>query len=104
MAQYINKSDIETELTKRMLTYKHLMFNATNGSMQQYFVGQEAVCGELLSFLQILEVKEVDLNKEIEKYFLANADCLINCNSEEVVKKLAAYFFELGLNSKIPNF
>lgn len=56
--------------------------------------GKENICNELLSFLDTLEVKDVDLEKEIEK-------CLKRHNMLALGRKdftdIAKYFFELGL-------
>lgn len=56
-----------------------------------------ATCRKVLSFINTLEVKEVDLEKEIEKYLLTNATFLIGGDSKLVVHHIAKHFFELGL-------
>ena len=69
------------------------------------------VCyNEILSFLNTLEVKEVDLEKEIDDYTNSNfSECydgvlLSDASSMELtlldVAPMARYFFELGLNAK----
>ena len=56
------------------------------------------MCKQILSFINSQEVKEVDLNEEIEK-------CLKRYNMLAVGKKdftdIAKHFFELGLHSTI---
>lgn len=51
-----------------------------------------------------LEVKsvepEVDLEKEVEKYLLDNADFVIKSTSNEMVNTLARHFYELGKNTR----
>lgn len=59
-------------------------------------LGKRKVCKDIKEFLDTLEVKEVDLGKEIEK-------CLKQYHMLAVGKKdfapIAKYFFELGLKA-----
>lgn len=43
---------------------------------------------------------EVDLEKEVEKYLLDNADFVIKSTSNEMVNTLARHFYELGRKAK----
>ena len=100
--QYINKSSIITEIRKLLhnaeayLKYHH----NKNDELVHSFKHQKLTMCELLSFIDSLEVKEVDLEKEIEKYLLTNAAFLIGGDSKLVVHHIARYFFELGLKTK----
>ena len=55
---------------------------------------------ELMCFLDTLEVKEIDLEKEIEDYMFNNTFFIINASSKETVTALAKHFFELGLKAQ----
>ncbi len=76
MKQYIDKDDIVAEIERKKAYAQTLGDNAINSSMQQFYDGMREGCDNLLSFLNTLEVKEVDLtdrktdwrpsNKQIE--------------------------------------
>jgi len=76
MTQYIDKAALVAEIER--ISFK----NFFDGSL---YVDTE----ELLTFLNTLEVKEVDLEKEYEKYY----------EQERYIQtfKLAKHFFELGI-------
>ena len=71
-------------------------------------IGQETVLNEmiaaelnrLISFVASLqqEQPDVDLEKEVEKYLLDNADFVTKSTSNEMVNALARHFYELGRN------
>ena len=85
--------------------------------MQQFFDGMKQSCVDILSFLDTLEVKEVDLEKLINDYFTgwyfdSELDILAKPNNYSAtvgdVKEIAKHFFELGLKAQhssigIPN-
>lgn len=54
-----------------------------------------ATCINVLSFLDTLETKEVDLEKELEQYLYAN-----DIKFSYQIKYFAKYFFELGLKAQ----
>ena len=61
---------------------------------------------DILSFLDTLEVKEIDLEKEIESYYFHQCD-LSWCKDlysltyiRDTLSKIAKYFFEFGLNAQ----
>ena len=59
--------------------------------LTEYNSGYKNALIDILSFLDTLEVKEVDLEKEL-KHLIGNVG---QCD-----RKLAKYFFELGLKTK----
>ena len=61
MKQYIDKSKIVAEIESKRKYAQHLGDNAINSSMQQFYDGMKQGCVDILSFLDTLEVKEVDL-------------------------------------------
>ena len=67
MEQYINKSKVVAEIERKKAHAQTLGDNAINSSMQQFYDGMREGCNNLLSFINTLEVKDVDLDKEIEK-------------------------------------
>lgn len=90
MKHLIDKSAVVAEIKKKIRT-------------EQGYSSGDAECGyrdcarEILSFLDTLEVKEVDLNEEIEK-------CMKKHNMLAVGRKdftdIAKHFFELGLKAQ----
>ena len=61
MAQYISKSALVAEIESKRKYAQTLGDNAINSSMQQFYDGMKQGCVDILSFLNTLEVKEVDL-------------------------------------------
>ena len=97
MTKYISKSALIAEIEKRIdaaLTRQHNL----------KAIGQETVLNEMLanelnriiSFLDTLEVKEVDLDKEITDYleeFIADP-------TKSYFRQAMLHFFELGLKAR----
>ena len=93
MAQYIDKSAVVAEIEK--------IYNEDYKFLPSDIVESvEAFKDDLLIALNTLEVNEVDLEKEIEKYLLTNATLLIGGDSKLVVHHIAKHFFELGLKAQ----
>ena len=87
MEQYIKKSAIEAEIKKRRSRNSRNKLNLAAAFEDNY----------LLSFINTLESKEVDLEKEVEvalKRFLYNLTC------KEEYYKFARHFFELGIKAQ----
>lgn len=57
-----------------------------------------AVLEEILSFLDTLEVKEVDLEKELDRY--TNSAEYVYNETRDSYFLVAKYFFELGLKAQ----
>ena len=57
-----------------------------------------ATCGKILLFLDTLEVKEVNLDKELD--FVKDAYYYFTSDERSGMKKVAKHFFELGLKAK----
>jgi len=79
MAQYISKSDLVAEIEKRRNRNSKNKLNLAAAFEDNY----------LLSFIDTLEVKEVDLESEL-KHLIGNVG---QCD-----RNIAKHFFELGLN------
>ena len=104
MEQYIPKSAVVAEIRKRFDEY-------TSSILKHYDACKEAKAqelGKLLTILDTLEVKEVDLEKEINNYISNNffgsetVGFYANRTKEEPndrdIVLVAKHFFELGLS------
>ena len=90
MEQYIKKSALVAEIERRI---KGL--NACHADRVAGYAGEISGLERLLSFLNTLEVKEVDLDMEVALW--ANAIPEIRLDD---IERLAKYFFELGLKTQ----
>ena len=72
MAQYIDKSALvaEIERIKKSICSDRFLSEYEKGCNQ----GKEDICNDLLSFLDTLEVKDVDLEKEKDSYVKIHKD------------------------------
>ena len=94
MEQYIPKSALLAEikrLRERFIAFHHR--DGNDWSLDNY--GKMRAYNEVLSSLDTLEVKEVDLGLEIALW--ANAIPKIRYDD---VERLAKYFFELGIKAQ----
>ena len=101
MTQYIDKSTLMEEIERRRdLHYKYYRKNGA-GSIAECKYDEDR---DILSFIDTLEVKEVDLEKEIEEHLEECLDVKFPTTDIELIKKDVAYtariFFELGLKAK----
>ena len=96
MEQYIDKSAVIAEIEREKVYAQTMGDNAINSSMQQFYDGMVECCNRILDALDSLEVKEVDLKKEINKYIRDN----ICGYTVPGVEETAKYFFELALKVK----
>lgn len=86
----IDKDAVEAEIRKRLLPVirdKHY---------DEWEEGQDSERIAILGIIDTLEVKEVDLEKEMEKWIENNQDTAGFYNNVEFAK----HFFELGLKTK----
>ena len=100
--ELIDKDKIVAEL-KRLIAYSQNMEdNAINSSMQQFFDGMKEGYTDVLSSIQSIETKEVDLEKEFYDFL----DTLIGKDnghlSEDELFSIAEHFYELGLKANNP--
>lgn len=69
MIQYIDKAAVVAEIEKRISMDNERAASFSSDSEHDYFYRvKESVYKDLLKFLNTLEVKEVDLDKEIERF------------------------------------
>lgn len=91
--ELIDKSEVVKEIEKRL--HANGAFDEVGDEAWSEDVGMCNAYKSILSFLNTLEVKDVDLDLEIT--LLANAIPEIRLDD---VERLAKYFFELGLKTK----
>jgi len=97
MAHYIDKDALVAEIERRRDA-------ALMRQQNLEAIGQETVLNEMIafelnriiSFIDTLEVKEVDLNKEIANQYEANYEEYL---TYEEFSDIAKHFFELGLKA-----
>ena len=90
MAQLIDKSAVVAEIEKEL--------NTTKKYSTEYVNGKKYALKKILSFLDTLEVKEVDLEKELD--FVKDAYYYFTSDERDSMKKVAKHFYELGLKTK----
>ena len=107
MAQYIDKDALVAEIIRRR---KAIPKEEDDKRLKAVYGNEAFVLTDLLSFIDTLEVNEVDLDEEIEEYFkgwrtnyyseteelLKPNDCTVEIDD---VKEIAKYFFELGFKA-----
>ena len=89
MEEYIKKSEVIAEIKKRL---KH---NGTRAELDRsaFMAGREKEDEDILTFLDTLEVKEVDLEKDVDAILETN-----DWNYDKIdFYEFAKHFFELGL-------
>lgn len=89
----IDKDALVAEIKRRII----LLENNSNGIIimlaSGMFVNEYK---DLLSFLDTVEVKEVDLDKELD--FVKDAYYYFTSDERSSMKKVAEHFFELGMS------
>ena len=108
MEQYIPKSALVAKIERRIKTNKECMLGLKN---LDYYQGKVDALNDTISFLDTLEIKEVDLEKEIDNYiYIDNGrqrlaleldwkQCNITFNGEKLID-FAKHFFEFGLKAQ----
>ena len=96
MKQYIDKSALVAEIERRISVLK------ANESVISMLAGGMFVneFKDLLSFLDTLEVKEVDLEKEVDKWYNNKAPKEFENVLYSDIEKFAKHFFELGIKAQ----
>ena len=91
MKQYIDKATVAEEIERRKEHYENIQMikSGYEDNIEDF--------NELLSFLDTLEVKEVDLEQEINKWIEDNT-CRGYCSAS--IRETAEHFFELGLKTQ----
>ena len=99
MAKYINKAVAKAKLLRKMFYYKKILLSCCRQN-KGYYQGKVYALNDIISFLDTLEVKEVDLEKEFDNYANGILACDIRFEPYEQLYDCAKYFFELGLKAQ----
>jgi len=93
MKELIDKSEIVEEIERKIKQFKNerntIIKNTDN---LKELSSRIIMCQEIISFLDTLEVEEVDLEKEYKEF--------IDCDNGRSMFETAKYFFELGLKTQ----
>lgn len=109
MAKYIPLDAVLAEL-KRRLHFDNNWIEGdkrrqthTNGASSVYYrmIGSKNAYESFLDFIETIEVKEVDLEKEIDRVWDNTSDAFLEDGWKEF-EDIAKHFFELGLNASNP--
>jgi len=109
MTQYIDKAIIVAEIEKRLDELWNLLPNASNIIKDNYtkeeanIIGKYTTLESFENFINTLEVKEVDLEKEKDDYWNKLCDSEFGELLERDAKwfdDIAKHFFELGLKAQ----
>ena len=92
MRHLINKDAVVAEIEKEL--------NTTKKYSTEYVNGKKYALKKILSFLDTLEVKEVDLEKEFDNYTKDILACDVQFEPFTHLYNCAKYFYELGLKAK----
>lgn len=100
----IDKNKIVSEIKELIRANELYLSESNTDELRFQKVCAYSVLNDLLHFIDTLEVKEVDLNKEIKDYFnnqpiitrSKSIDYQLIPSGEEIAK----YFFELGLKAQ----
>ena len=85
MEQYISKATVVTEIEKRKKEWQY------GSSIEAKYKKEE--CDDILSFLDTLEVKDMDLNEDVDRILEEH-----DWNYDKIdFYEFAKHFFELGL-------
>ena len=110
MEKYISKSALVAEIERRRNICKKVVLDLRTEENKDYYQGKAEAYKEALDFLDTLEVKEVDLDKEIEN-LLEKEKAFVTDNREVKyyngdsfnhiyeLEFIAKHFFELGLKA-----
>ena len=97
MAHLIVKDALVAEIESKKKYAQTLGDNAINSSMQQFYDGLKQGCVDILSFLDTLEVKEMDLVKEVDDWYNTKASKEFENVLYRDIENCAKHFFELGM-------
>ena len=93
MAQYINKADVVAEIVKRIKETESMQ-----PKFDQFWAGQISAFKGILKILDTLEVKEVNLEEELDEWMKCGPHTNYPwCTIPDAIKITAEHFFELGI-------
>ena len=100
MTQYINKADAVAEIENRIKETESM-----RPKFDQFWAGQISAFKGVLKILNTLEVKEVDLEKEIDDFMAKEWDGIEEDKQfydmmKNDLSNIAKHFFNLGLKAQ----
>ena len=99
MTQYVDKSTLVAEIEKRIKETESMQ-----PKFDQFWAGQISAFKGVLKIIDTLEVKEVDLEQEIQQHINNCLDIKFPTTDIKMIAKDVEYtarmFFELGLNAQ----
>lgn len=95
MEQYIDKSALVAEIERRLEKIANASSEG-NRELSAIHGAQQCELINLVQYIDTLEVKEVDLEKEIKSFTMSKE----LYEADSAIKAVAEHFFELGLNSQ----
>ena len=104
MTQYIDKAALVAKIGRYISNYKEIVVKTDRNDSTwvdsvSMIDAKIDVLQHLLSFLDTLETKEVDLEREIDRWICYAAITHEDCSIDDVIRT-AKHFFELGLNTR----
>jgi len=97
MIHLIDKDALVAKIEREKKYAQILGDDAINSSMQQFYDGMKEGCVELLSYVNALDAKEVDLIKEVANWKIDHQVY----GMDETWYDFAEYFYKLGLKAQI---
>ena len=91
MKKYIDKAAVVAEIEK--------LYNLEYDNTSDLSCGKKIILRNILLFLDTLETKEVDLEREIDRWICDAAITHEDCSIDDVIRT-AKHFFELGINTR----
>ena len=100
MKKYIDKSALVAEIEKFMYEANQEADIASTGECfdEKVADAKYQLCKQIRDSIDSLEVKEVDLEKEIKRFTMSKE----LYEADSVIKAVAEHFFELGLKANYP--
>ena len=107
MEQYIPKSALVAEINKLIKKNELYLDDNVSDSVRFQKTGSYSILCDLRHSLDTLEIKEVDLNEEIDRWqgceaFPEGVGITPLPKAMEIVERTAKHFFELGLRASQP--
>ena len=104
MEQYIPKSALVAEIERRISNHNKELKHASDEDFVSSWASdeenQKLALTALIPFINTLEVKEVDLEKEFDDYTKDILACDIQWEPFTHLYNCAKYFYELGLKAQ----
>ena len=101
MGKYISKAAVVAEIEKKLQDLITCKENTSFTEQRVVLWAKIDMCNEIFSILDTLEVKEVDLDREIRRYRMRNP--IIQHKEESLydyMTNVAKHFFELGIKTQ----